>query len=301
VFPSGQRADIRLKIRLEGTSAGDLTVLSDMNGSFSFHSLRPGRYTVVIEGSDSFETTTESVYIEPATVTGRRISGVVPISRPFTVQIYLRPKAQANTPKASVFNAALAALPKRAVDQYLQALESVAQGNNAKAIEQMKQAIALYPRFGLALNELGVQYLKLGQLEKAAAALRSAVDISPEAFEPRLNYGVVLLNQRKYAEAEVQLREALKKNDTAVTAHLYLGIALVHLKNYQEAEAALQKSLALGGTKVGQAHYYLGGLYWRAGDYKRAADELEQYLLLEPKASNAEKVRATIKDLRVKG
>ena len=120
------------------------------------------------------------------------------------------------------------------------------------------------------------------------------------AFEPRVNYGVVLLNQRKYDEAELQLQEALKKNNSSVTGHLYLGIALINLKRYQEAEAALQKSIALGGNKVGQAHYYLGGLYWRAGDYKRAADELEQYLAVEPKAANAEKVRATIKDLRVK-
>ena len=300
LFPSGQRADVRLKIRLESPGAGDITVFSDINGTFGFQSLRPGSYTVVIEGGDFFETAREYVFIEPATVSARRTVGaVIPLSRPFTVQVYLRPKASAPT-MTGVLDATLANLPSKAVNHYRQALQSSSQGNNEQAIEQLRLALQVHPTFALALNELGVQYLKTRQLDKSATTLQTAIATSPEAFEPRLNYGVVLLNQRKYAEAEEQLREALKKNASAVTAHLYLGIALVHLRRYSEAEAALRKCVELGGTKVGQAHYYLGGLYWRAGDYKRAADALEQYLLLDPKASNAEKIRATIKDLRVR-
>lgn len=301
VFPSGQRADVRLPVRLQSTSGGDISVMSDMNGSFSFQSLRPGSYTVVVEGGDFYEDARESVFIEPATVSTRRSPGaVIPLSRPFTVQVYLRAKRSSSATKTGVLDASLAALPAKAVEHYRQARELNAQGNSQQAIEQLKLAVAVHPQFGLALNELGVQYLKTGQLDKGAEVLKNAVSISPDAFEPRLNYGVVLLNQRKYAEAEEQLKEALKKNDASITGHLYLGIVLINLKRYQEAEAALQKSIALGGNKVGQAHYYLGGLYWRAGDYKRAADQLEQYLNVYPKASNAEKVRATIKDLRVK-
>ncbi|MCA1606976.1 MAG: tetratricopeptide repeat protein, partial [Acidobacteria bacterium] len=258
-------------------------------------------YTVVIDGGDFFETARESVFIEPATVSSRRSPGaVVPLARPFTVQVYLRPKRSSTTMKTGVLDATLAGLPSKAVDHYRQALELNAQGNSQQAIEQLKLAVAVHPQFGLALNELGVQYLKTGQLDKSAEVLKNAVSLSPDAFEPRVNYGVVLLNQRKYAAAEAQLQEALKKNDASITAHLYLGIALINLKRYQEAEVALLRSIALGGNRVAQAHYYLGGLYWRFGDYKRAADELEQYLLVDPKAANAEKVRATIKDLRVK-
>jgi Tfp pilus assembly protein PilF len=301
VFPSGQRADVRLQVRLESTSGGDISVMSDMNGSFSFQSLRPGSYSVVVDGGEYYESTRESVFIEPATVSTRRSPGaVVPLSRPFTVQIYLRAKRSSNVTKTGVLDANLAALPAKAVEHYQQALTLNAQGNSQQAIEELKLAVAVHPQFGLALNALGVQYLKAGQLDKSAEVLKNAVSVSPDALEPRINYGVVLLNQRKYAEAEEQLQQALKKNNSSVTGHLYLGIALINLKRYQEAEAALQKSIALGGNKVGQAHYYLGGLYWRSGDYKRAADELEQYLSVEPKASNAEKVKATIKDLRMK-
>ncbi len=299
LFPSGQRADLRLKIRLESPGAGDLSVLSDMNGNFRFQALRPGNYTVVVEGGEFYETVRESVFIESANVSTRRMPGIISVSRPFNVQIYLRTKAQVSN-KPGVLTAALAAIPKPAVELYLQALNSIAEGHTDKAIAELKQSLAIFPRFGLALNELGVQYMKQTQFDKASEAFRSAVSLLPDAFEPRLHYGIVLLYQSKFAESESQLREALKRNSSAITAHMYLGIALISLRNYQEAEAELQKAITLGGNRVGQAHYYLAGLYWRERNYQKAAVELEKYLELEPKAANAEKVRATIKDLRNK-
>ena len=298
--PTGQRADLRFKVRLESSGFGDLSVLSDMNGNFSFRSLVPGRYTVVIEGGEFFETVRESVFIEPASATGRRVGGSFPMARPFTVQVYLRPKQHPTSAKPGVVNAALASVPAAAVEFYNRALESIRQGEIDKAIEQLKQAVALYPAFGLAFNELGVQYLKRGQIDKAADALATAVRLSPDAYEPSLNYGIALLNQMKFTRAEQHLRAALKKNDTAFAPHLYLGIALVNLKNYQEAETELQKAVTLGGDRAARAHYFLGGIYWRARDYQRAANELERYLQLDPKATNAEQIRATIKDLRNK-
>jgi tetratricopeptide (TPR) repeat protein len=108
------------------------------------------------------------------------------------------------------------------------------------------------------------------------------------------------LNQTKFTQAEQHLRAALKKNETAFAPHLYLGITLINLKSYQEAEAELQRAVALGGDRAARAHYFLGGIYWRAREYQRAANELERYLQLNPKVTNAEQIRATIKDLRSK-
>ncbi|HEU0253173.1 MAG TPA: tetratricopeptide repeat protein [Pyrinomonadaceae bacterium] len=297
VFPSGQRADTRLKVRLESPGQGDLTVLSDINGNFTFRSLKAGNYTVIIEGGDFFEEVRESVYIEPATFAPRTTPGIVPVSRPFTLQIYLREKAGTQT-RPGVLNAALANVPKASIEFYEKGVENANRHETDKAIEDFKRAIALYPNFALALNDLGVQYLRKGELDKAAEVLEKVLRLSPDAPEPNLNYGIVLLQQRKYVEAEGQLRNAVKKNDHAFTAHLYFGIALIHVKNYTEAESELRRAITIGGPKVSQAHYYLGGMYWQTGKSKEAADELEMFLKLEPKAANADKVRSTIKELR---
>lgn len=92
IFPSGRRADARLRVKLESNSnlSGDLSVLADMNGSFKFQGLRPGTYTIIVEGGDSYETVRERVYIEPEE-TGP-VRGTTP-PRYYTVQIYLQPKS----------------------------------------------------------------------------------------------------------------------------------------------------------------------------------------------------------------
>lgn len=300
IFPSGQRANYQLKIKLETNGEGDLTVLSDINGNFSFRSLTAGNYTVVIEG-EHFEPVRESVFIEPYNTSPAPGVRLVPVSRPITLQIYLRPKQTAGAhTKPGVINAALAGIPKGAVALYEKGLEFVSQNERDKAIDQFKRAVDLHPDFGLALNELGAQYMKKGELDKAEEALTRAFRLVPDSPEVALNYGILLLQKKKFADAEVQLRDAVKKNDSAYTAHLYFGITLIYVKKFEEAETELQKAVTLGREKASQAHYYLGGLYWQTGKNRQAADELEKFLKLEPKAPNAEKLRGTIKELRNK-
>src|SRR5687768_17393761 len=219
IFPSGQRVDSRVKVKLEAPGQGDLTVLSDGNGNFAFTSLRPGNYIIVIEG-EYFETIREQVFIEPSVITTNRGPANMPVTRPFNVQIYLRPKNEGATAnKPGVLNAALANVPRLAVESYEKGMDFARRGETEKAIEQLRRAAELHPDFALALNELGVQYMRKGDFEKAADVLRTVVRLSPEAPEPRLNYGIALFNQGKLPEAEIQLRDAVKKNDNSFAAH----------------------------------------------------------------------------------
>lgn len=300
IFPSGQRADVRLKVRLESGNGGDITVLSDMNGSFSFQSLSPGSYRVVIDGGDFFESASETVFIEPGNVSSRRVGGMIPISRPFTVQVYLRPKDNRGVIKTGVLNAALASVAPPARKAYERGLEFLVDGHNDKAIEQLKVAVSLYPNFPLALNELGLAYLRVGQLNLALDALSTAVKLDPNAFAPKLNYGIALLQKKNFVEAKLQLQQALERNPNSAAAHLYLGITLIHEASYSDAEKAFLQSLDIGKQSMSLAHYYLGGLYWRKNEYKLAADELEKYLRYTPAAQDAPRIKQTIKDLRSK-
>jgi regulator of sirC expression with transglutaminase-like and TPR domain len=80
---------------------------------------------------------------------------------------------------------------------------------------------------------------------------------------------------------------------------MYLGIVLSQ-NNLDEAEKELLVAINSKSSEVNMAHRYLGGVYWSKRDYKRAADELELYLQLVPKAPDAERTRAAIKELRSK-
>ena len=297
-FPSGRRAEGNIQVKLQSFGVGEISTIADSSGSFTFTSLSPGNYIVVINAGDEYEIAREGVTIDSDLNLSRAGVTLNPGTRRYTVMVTLQVKAS-NRAKASVVNAALAEVPEQARTLYEKALELSKTGDTAKAIENLRGAISLYPNFPLALNELGMQYLKLGHANKALEPLKSASKLSPNAFTPKLNLGIALLETQQYGEAEVQLREALKLSSVA-TGHMYLGITLAHLNKGDEAEKELKLAVELGGSQLGLAHYYLGGLYWQRRQYRQAIDELETYLRLTPNAPDAERIRGTIKELRAK-
>lgn len=193
-------------------------------------------------------------------------------------------------------------------DEYQNAMETVAinspgpvpgQGNPSQyATPSIYQVhIYLQPK---SSYEVGVQYLKKGQANKAADALAEAVKLAPEDYAARLNYGIALLNLKKFVESEKQLRQALQINSAAATAHYYLGLALLNQHQFEPAESQFEVSIKNSNDQIAQAHKYLGGIYWRNKQYKRAADELERYIVLDPQAPDRARIHDTIKDLRSK-
>lgn len=296
-YPSGRRSDVRVKVKLENFQSGELSVFSDPNGSFVFKGLEPGSYTVVVDGGEDYEIARESVYIDTDGSNSRRGNTLPPIARLYTVQITLQLKHEAAN-KAAVVNAVLAGVPQAARELYRKAMESSQAGNTSKAVEQLKAAIASYPEFPIALNELGVQYLKLGQIDKAVETLKQAVKLVPDDFLPRLNYGIALLNQRKFAEAEDELKVAISKNNSAPTAHMYLGITLAIQRKLDQGQKELETAVASNSNEVPLAHRYLAGIHLERRDFQKAADELESYLRLVPKAPDAELLQHKIKELR---
>ena len=277
--PNGKPVTSPLRIRLDSTNTGTAQTVTDHDGAFTFGRLEAGDYRITVEGGSEFENAVEptSIYRESS-----------PGGRTVKVAIFLRPKEN------------FGSIPKDAVEAYKKAQEFDRAGDSKKAIEHLNKALSVDPKFGPALNLLGVQYLKLAQPDKAAETLETAVKLAPDDFTPRLNYGIALLNQKKFDLAEQQLRTAIAKNSAAPTAHMYLGIALMSLKRLDEAEKELLAAVASNGPEVAPAHRYLGGIYWGMRDYKRAADQLETYLKLMPNAADAERTKAAIKDLRSK-
>ena len=296
-FPSGRRAEGTIIVKLQSYNSGELQVIPDSSGAFTFSSLAPGNYTVVVNAGNDYEIAREGVYIDTDLNLSRTGARVPATSRRYTVMVHLQPKITAGS-KPAVVNAALAAVPEKARKLYEKGVQQARSEDPAKAAASLKEAVSLYPNFPLALNELGVQYLKLRQVNKAIEVLMEACKLNPEAFPSRLNLGIALLEAKEFAQAEEQLREASKLNTNSVTTHLYLGIALLRQSKFEEAEKELLIAAQANVAQLSMANYYLGGLYWRKQDYARAVEQLEKYLVLAPNAPDADRVRATIKDFR---
>src|SRR5262249_14124037 len=216
-----------------------------------------------------------------------------------SVYITLQPRHGGENTKPGTVSAAHATIPEAALQLYKDAIESAKAGDRKKAIDQLQEALKIYPNFAVALNELGVQYIGLKQWDKAVDALQSAIKLVPEAFHPRLNCGIALLQKKDFVAAVNQLTFAVQKDDSSTSAHYYLGRALVNLGNYDAAEKELHKVTGSpGDNEAIEAHRYLAAGYIEKKNGAGAADELENYLKLAPGVADAEKIRNLIKDLR---
>ena len=285
-FPSGQTATGKtIKVNLESTSNfSALSTVADQDGVFRFTGLEAGDYTVVVDAGNDFEKAREPVNIYRETSRG---------GRSMQVSIQLQPKVSSSNPL-------FANVPEKALSLYQKGTTAARKGDAKSAAESLTAAVAAYPNFPIALSELGTQYLLLKQYDKAGETFETLLKLKPADAAAHLNLGIVEFNKKKFDEAEGHLRKALELKSAGPSAHYYLGLTFVSLKRYEEALKEFELTISNGGENIALAHKYLGGLYMSAHKNSEAADELEKYLQLDPKAADADRIKGTIKDLRNK-
>lgn len=294
-FPPGENsAGKSIKLHLESTEAiGGASAVTDQDGVFRFNGISPGNYTVVVDGGKEYESTREPVAIDAV---GR--------GRVVQVTIQLHPKADASNP-------AFAGVPQNALEAYQKGTAAAQKGNAKEAAQFLSKAVAISPNFTLALSDLGAQYIRLSQWDKAAENFEALLKLKPNDGTAHLDMGMVAYNQgmllikekpdeagQKFASAESHLRESLKLKSSGPSAHYYLGLTLLKLRRYDEAQAEMEATIKNGGDNIALAHRTLGGLYMSAHRNKDAADELEKYLQLDPKAPDADRIKVSVKQLR---
>jgi len=240
----------------------------------------PGDYTVMVDAGPEFERAQEPVGIYAGT------------SKVVQVTVQLKPKISSSNPL-------FAGVPSNALKLYEKGMEAVKKNDSKAAVESLSAAVAAHPTFALALSDLATQYMHLKQWDKAGETYDALIKLKPSDPVAHLNFGIVAFNQKKMEDAESHLRKAIELKSAGPSAHYYLGLIMISTKRYADAVPLFEAAIANGGENLALAHKYLGGL-WMNAKPKEAADELEKYLKLDPKAPDADKIKGTIKDLRSK-
>jgi Tfp pilus assembly protein PilF len=290
VLPNGSPLNTQVKVillSLRGTR--DIT-LTDNQGQFEFHSLPPAQYTIEVEADKLlFEISSERAQV---------FGGAASV-----VNITLKEKTSSarNNSGSNVISVGEIGkdVPDKAKKEFERASKLSDAGKALEAIDHLRKAIAIYPNFMMAHNDLGAQLLEQGNLDEAATELHRAIELDPKAFNPYLNLGIVLIRQKKFTEAADTLRKSLSLMSDSPAAKLYLGLALMNKNDFGDAERELKAAYHLGGTVYSDALFYLGELYMRKGERKLARQAFEDYLHDEPSnATNAAQARKLIGTLQ---
>ena len=285
-MPDGRPAS-NVKVSITSTDSNPLSLTTGGDGGFQTGDISAGNYTVSVK-VEGFQQESELVTIDRDAPTGHTQS----------VVIYLRMPGQK---KGDIYSAnpLFKDVPKPAIEKFKKGADKMHANDAKAAIPFFESAVAEYPTFAVAYYELGDAYLKDNQLDKALESFVKAIQAKPDYTEAKYSVGYVHYLKKEYEVAAAIFDDVVKIKSDMAEAEMYRGISLYYLKNVDAAEISLKRTVGMpAGDKLPFAHLYLGQIYITKKKNAEAAAELEKYLVLVPKAPNAEKLRTTIADLK---
>ena len=288
-LPNGQpaREEIRIEVAHESGRRGPYSLYTDLMGRFELRDLAAlATYRLTVKGEDDRWADTTITFI-PSGVNPRVILSLQPV----------RKAAGPSADSVSV-NTLQQRVPSDASKEFEAATKFIRKNDYASAQPHLERAVALYPQYVDAHNELGVALMRGNKLTDAEAHFRVALDVDSTAVRPMMNLGLCLSRQERFGDAIPVLEKVVQLASGEPTGHLLLGVAQLQTSKVDEAEASLKKAYELGGKKVAQAQYYLATLYVHRNDAAQAAAALETYLRDNPNDPNAPQIRANIERLK---
>lgn len=115
-------------------------------------------------------------------------------------------------------------------------------------------------------EELGMMYLKKGELPSALEFFNKAVALPSPSISAYFNRGVCFTKMADLDKAVADFNRVIKVNPYHFEAHYNLGLALLERKAYADAIGYLQTASKLaGGVRKAKALHNLGVAYKRSG------------------------------------
>lgn len=289
LLPSGRPASGVIHVTISSDRTSMMTTVTNERGEFRFSELGEGSYSirVVVEG-DEYEPLTQEIFFDRSTMS--------------KLLFHLREKGATGSKKPAGGTVSAVDLdakaPADAKKEYGKGARLIEKGDSQKAIECLNRAVAIYPDYLTARNELGVQYLKLRRFVEAAEQFQWVIEKSPKHFNARFNLGLVRIEEKDYKNAIAELSEATAIESARPDAHMFLGVAFLQTGDLDGAARELTRTLVLGGQQFTIAHYYFAHVYMRQGRRDMARAELEAYLKEAPSGDRAAEAKSLLQQLK---
>lgn len=292
-------------VRLLSVKNEAVTVaVTNYEGEFVFSDLAETRYTVVLTAPG------HQIVTERVDLTGRG-------SAAQKIELMLAPD---NTPQRTPSRLDFTQnVPKAARDTFERAMKLGKAGRKQVATIMLQEAIKIFPDYFDAHFALSSEWIKAGRLPEAIAELEQASRINPKDDRVYQTFGVILMKQGKFDVASALFAEAARLDPTEplhplmrATALMDYASALSGTQTDTSAALEAERDLALSeaernlitakeksNKQLAVVHMQMARLHQKRGERQRAADELDQYLLTNPNAKDAEEIRDIIRKLRI--
>ncbi len=259
---------------------------TNTDGRASFWITFPGAFRVEVSGISLMGVASTAFHVED-------------MDKSKTVFVRVKPKMASNStasnPKVpAVTSAADLRVPNDARKAFHKGMEAWEAKEFPKAAEQFEKAVALFPEYDTAFNNLGVMYIRLNQPEKARAAFERSVALNDKNADGDRNLARMLMDEGNFTRAEDLLKKSLVVEPLNPVTLTLLCAAEMETGEFDAALATARKVHQLPHEGYPLSHYVAGQALEHEGRKQEAYTEYETYLHEAPSGPEAPQVRSAL-------
>ena len=288
-YQQNHRPAAALRVELISPYGGVVDMrTTDGNGGATFDSVSSGRYRVRVSGPD-VETTTSDLIETGGSLGGPNITE--------NIQVRLTNRAGTEAGGSSI----AVIVPEAAQKEFKLGSKEMDKKHWEEAKDHFQKAIAAFPKYAEAFNDLGQVDIKLNDGKSAVEAFRSGTQIDPTLQEANMYLGQFYYDNHQYKDAEPYLvRSAANQPQSAqvltvlANTELQNGETDLALANARKVPTlANHQQFAISHLIVAQA---LAG----TGKDDEIAKEYDEYLKEAPDSPLAPRVKDALAQLKPK-
>ena len=269
----------RLRVDLDAPTGGVVaTVFTDDNGRFSFASVSPGNYLILVEET-GFEPIRESIDAS--------------MGNYHALSLELRKVvARGNAENPGTISVHELALPQKARDALRDGRKKLyVSGQPQNSLADFQKAIQSAPDCYEAYYDLGIAYWQLKQIEQAQGALRKSSELSSNKYgHANMALGMIFADQKKYDEAEKALLLSVEAEPASWMSQFQLGRVFYSENRLKDAEAPLEKARELKPNAPG-VYRVLALVHLRLHNPAAALEDLNTYIKLDPDSAAGQQAK----------
>jgi Flp pilus assembly protein TadD len=168
-----------------------------------------------------------------------------------------------------------------------------------EAETEFRKAVDQYPKFASAWYELGFVQQKKNNVDAARKSYARSLEADPKFINPYGQLAALAMREQKWDEVADATFHLLQLNPVDFPMDWYYNaIANLQLQKLDIAEKSAREGIGADPNHgVPQLNYVLGVILAQKHDYPGALDNLRAYLLLAPKATNADTARKQLAEV----
>ncbi len=218
----------------------------------------------------------------------------------FTAVIVLNTAAQQiqfETRHPATVDAWELAVPPKAAQEMAHGNEAIRRGEWRNAIRSFEAAIAAFPEYAVAYNNLGIVYVRISEADRAIGAFERAIRLNDHLSMAYVNEARLLQTQGHLTDAERLLKKVLSYDPRYGDALLLLAFVEYRQHNYDEAVGHARSALAVDAAQYVLAHFVVGMALQAESKFDAAAAEYRTFLKQAPQSPYAVRARARLEQV----